>query len=242
MEIKVEIGNNSKLAYYLWSAHPALATQPTSLHASREPAPSTARSPQYTHSPAWGRSAEKCPRMRILRILSPPPPPPRPSQGDHPPRVIRPAHRLIHPLTHIQKFAEYPVPLGLCTSHAWSSMGEAQAHPDDSDTREANERPAKAVGQDGGGALNVGVKRRDAAGLGLEGWPSGRLAKEPREAGRRASCSVRRARAQVCSAVHGSSFPQESLRWGAQCRALRASSCRERKPDLRGPSIGRQVI
>lgn len=165
-----------------------------------------------------------------------------PQPGYHPPRVIRPAHRLIHPLTHIQKFAEYPVPLGLCTSHAWSSMGEAQAHPDDSDTREANERPAKAVGQDGGGALNVGVKRRDAAGLGLEGWPSGRLAKEPREAGRRASCSVRRARAQVCSAVHGSSFPQESLRWGAQCRALRASSCRERKPDLRGPSIGRQVI
>ena len=90
--------------------------------------------------------------------------------------------------------------------------------------------------------MNVRVKRRDVAGLGLEGWPSGRLAKEPREAGRRASGSVRRARAQVCSAVHGGSFPQESLRWGAQCRALCASSCQERKPDRRGPYMGRQVI
>lgn len=44
----------------------------------------------------------------------------------------------------------------------------------------ANQTPVKAVGQDGGRALNTGVKWRDAAELGLEGWPSGSLGKEPR--------------------------------------------------------------
>lgn len=79
----------------------------------------------------------------------------------------------------------------------------------------------KAVGQDGGGALNVRVRWTDVADLGLGGWPSGGSATEPRGAGRRALCAGRGAR--------------ESLSWGA-------SSCQGRKADRKGPYVGCQMI